>query len=159
MAETTVTFTDTRCGYVHPSHGQCVLLVGHGPRHSYVVRVSPADPSPVPARDDAPDDAPELLGVIVRTNDGFGQRIVDAFSVLAAWRLFLLQSDERRVLYARVPSPDVLRAECEALGEVLEAENDACLAQAVAELRDTLTRVLRARRALLAAVTRDGEAP
>jgi hypothetical protein len=61
----------------------------------------PADPSPVPARDDAPDD-------------------------VKVWRRF----DEHMnpVFHTRVPSPDVLRE------------------------------VLKRQRALLAAVTRDGEA-
>jgi hypothetical protein len=115
-----------------------------------------ADPSPVPARDDAP------LFVYAFMNADTGRPVTACFSRPLAFEADAMSTyagvPVRIIACAAVPSPDVLRAECEALGEVLEAENDACLAQAVAELRDTLTRVLRARRALLAAVTRDGEA-
>jgi hypothetical protein len=110
----------------------------------------PADPSPVPACDDAP---PEVLSIEWGRYGGMGWTMFG----WVAGAAYETPDGDRAVTYTRVPSPDVLRAECEALESCLRilAGNGQHLSVRARALRGLLTR----QRALLAAVTRDGEAP
>jgi hypothetical protein len=123
----------------------------------------PADPSPVPARDDAPDAWAPLVVWTPCDCDGYmvPDAIYEPHSDPAEWAAiydekFPEDAPHTYQAWMPVPSPDVLRAECEALESCLRilAGNGQHLSVRARALRGLLTR----QRALLAAVTRDGEA-
>jgi hypothetical protein len=113
-----------------------------------------ADPSPVPARDDA-------LSMVWVERDEAGWVNFSAF-VTAMDR-------GERAAWSRVPSPDVLRAECAALDVAAKAlvgpiyrarrldgyDRHRVEAERLEALRDTLSEMLKRMQRLLASVTRD----
>jgi hypothetical protein len=120
----------------------------------------PDSPSPVPARDDAPDDVVWTTQPDDPNEYGHTWDTREEADVWARTATDEFDNPTRVVPLLRVPSPDVLRAECEALTNAIEdcteslGDPDAPLGTYEAHLA-TLTRMLDERRALLAAVTRD----
>jgi hypothetical protein len=111
-----------------------------------------ADPSPVPARDDAPE-----VHWTVEREDG---RFLSALYPTRDPR-WIQETDEsmphsglRFVPVTRVPSPDVLRAECEALEALTRNRHSDSIVNGI-NVHATLRVMLKRQRALLAAVTRD----
>jgi hypothetical protein len=127
----------------------------------------PADPSPVPARDDAPEDVKAPLFVYAFMNADTGRPVTACFSRPLAFEADAMSTyagvPVRIIACAAVPSPDVLRAECDVIAGILASVDDGnkgpgdtvmAVLNAHAELRAMHTRLS----ALLAAVTRDGDA-
>jgi hypothetical protein len=138
--------------------------------------VVPADPSPVPARDDAPDDVKAPLFVYAFVNADTGRPVAACFSRPLAFEADAMSRyagvPVRIIACAAVPSPDVLRAECEALEWATDALTEPIyharrldhyprhceIAERLERTNDTLRAMLQRMRSLLAAVTRDGDA-